>query len=285
MSFANKSPKDSGSKISVLMSLYCKEKPEYFKEATKSILAQTVAPDEIVIVEDGPLTEELYVSIAEFQERYPSLFKVVSLKKNVGLGLALRHGVEACSNELIARMDTDDISVPNRFEVQLNEFMKDDDLSVCGSHIQEFVDDPSLVQGCRKVPLADADIRRYQKRRDGVNHVTVMYRRSDVLKSGNYSHAPLMEDSYLWVKMMLAGCKFKNVDDYLVLVRADKDMIKRRGGLSYFKKYCEGRKMIYKTGFIGFSDYIQTVIAQMVICAMPLSLRTFVFRALLRSGH
>ena len=269
-------------KFSVLMSIYIKEKPEFVRECFESLLNQSAPASEWVIVEDGPLTDKLYAILNEYQNRYPNLIKRVPLQENVGLGLALREGVLNCTYELIARMDTDDIAREDRFYKQLQAFENDSELDVCGSHIKEFFNKKEEITAERKVPLTDSEIKKYQKRRDGVNHVTVMFKKSAVLKAGNYQHALLMEDTLLWVNMILVGAKFYNIDDYLVFVRTGEDMIKRRGGLKYYKKYKQGRKLVYKTGYISWWDYKYTLIVQFIVCIMPNKLRKFVFEKLLR---
>ena len=240
-------------KFSVLMSIYIKEKPEYARACFESLEKQTLQADEWVIVEDGPLTEELYFLLDEYQKKYPSIIKRVSLKENRGLGLALREGMLQCSNELVARMDTDDICRKDRFEKQVKEFTLDSNLDICGSHILEFEGEENNIVAKRTVPLSDAEIKKYQKKRDGFNHVAVMFKKSAVLKAGNYQSCLLMEDTYLWANMFLSGAKAKNIDDYLVYVRVGEDMFERRGGFSYFKKYKIGRKQVYKTGFISWT--------------------------------
>ncbi len=269
-------------KFSVLMSLYVKEKPECARECFESLLAQTVPADEWVIVEDGPLTEELYALLKEYEEKYPNLIKRVPLETNQGLGLALREGVTQCTYGLIARMDTDDIARVDRFEKQLALFEENPALDICGSHIQEFYDTPEEPVAERKVPLTDAEIKKYQKKRDGFNHVTVMFKQETVLRAGNYQHALLMEDSLLWVNMILAGAVCANVDDYLVFVRTGRDMYKRRGGFAYYKKYKAGRKLIYKTGYISWWDYRYTLWVQFCVALLPNKLREWVFKKLLR---
>ncbi len=268
-------------KFSVLMSLYIKEKPEYFRACMESVLTQTVMPDEIVIVKDGPLTEELDAVLNEYVEKDPHLYTIVPLKTNHGLGLALAQGLLRCRNELVARMDTDDICRKDRFELQLAEFQKNPKLDVCGSHIVEFEDNVSNIVAKRTVPLTDADIKKYQKRRDGLNHVAVMFKRSKVLQAGNYQSCMLMEDTYLWVNMILAGATFMNIDDSLVYVRIGKDMYERRGGLAYFKKYKQGRKKVRETGYVGFFDYYYTLLVQLVVALMPNKLRGWVFKKFL----
>ena len=268
-------------KFSVLMSVYIKEKPEYFKQSMDSIIMNSVLPDEIVIVLDGPVSEEIMELINGYSSKYPSLLKVVPLKENVGLGLALREGVYHCSNELIARMDTDDVCHKNRFELQLLEFEKDPDLDICGSHIIEFDETPDKPVAKRIVPLDNDAIKKYQRKRDGFNHVTVMFKKSSVLKAGNYQSCLLMEDTLLWANMFNAGARGKNIDDYLVFVRIGKDMYERRGGFSYFKKYKQGRKQVYRTGFISWWDYISTVTIQFFVALLPNKVRGFVFKKML----
>lgn len=269
---------------SVLISVYYKEKAEYLIECLESMVHQTVEPSEIVIVKDGKLTVELEDVLTEYKTKYQRLFKFVCLEKNVGLGLALAEGIKNCSHELIARMDSDDISIPNRCELQLREFAKDSLLDVCGGYIKEFCDSKEKVVSIRKVPLVDSEIKEYQKRRDAVNHVTVMFKKSKVLEAGNYQHALLMEDSLLWTNMILHGATFKNIDDYLVYVRTGADMFKRRGGLKYFKKYKNGRKIILQTGYISKWDYYYTLLVQLIFSILPNSVREFVYEKLLRSN-
>lgn len=268
--------------FSVLMSVYIKEKEEYFKQCMESVLNQTLMPDEIVIVEDGPVTDDLQKVINDYREKYPALIKIVLLKKNLGLGLALSHGVIACQNELIARMDTDDICVPERFETQINMFRNNPKLDICGSHIKEFDSTPEHVLSIRRVPLDDKSIKRYQKRRDSFNHMTVMFKKEAVLRAGNYRHALLMEDSLLWVNMMKNDAVCANIDDYLVYVRTGEDMFERRGGWNYFKKYYSGRKKIYLTGYISRVDYIYTLAVQFVVAVVPNGLRKIIYAKMLR---
>lgn len=269
--------------FSVLMSLYIKEKPENFRECMESVLSQSVKPDEIVIVKDGPLTDELESVLEGYVQKSPELYTIVPLPTNRGLGLALAEGILHCKNELVARMDTDDIATPDRFLKQLREFERDPELDICGSHITEFEGTVDNVVAQRRVPIDDAEIKKYQKRRDAFNHMTVMYKKSAVLKAGNYQSCLLMEDTLLWVNMILSGAKCKNIDESLVFARIGKDMFERRGGFAYFKKYRQGRKRVRETGYIGFFDYYYTLLVQLVIALMPNKLRGWVFKKLLHS--
>ena len=270
----------SSTPFSVLMSVYRKESPEFLREALDSVFDQTAVPAEVVLVEDGPLTDELYSLLDDYGHSHPEL-KRVPLPENRGLGLALQEGILHCSNELVARMDTDDISVATRFERQLAEFEKNPGIDICGSHIKEFEETPDHIVAERRVPLTHDDCKRYQRRRDAFNHVSVMLRKTAVLKAGNYQHCPLMEDTLLWANMFKTGATAMNIDDYLVLVRIGKDMYERRGGMAYFKKYRKARRVIYQTGFISWWDYAYTIVIQFVVAIMPNSLRGVVFKEIL----
>lgn len=269
-------------KFSVLMSLYYKENPEYFNQCMHSMLTQTVIPDQIVIVKDGPLTNELEMELERWVASDPCLYTIVSLETNKGLGLALAAGLMHCRNELVARMDTDDIAVSNRFEIQLKEFMRDPELDICGSNIVEFEETVTNVVAKRIVPLQDAEIRKYQKRRDAFNHMTVMYKKSTVLKAGNYKSCLLMEDTYLWVRMLQAGAKCKNIEEALVNVRVNSNLYERRGGWQYFIKYKTGRKNVLDTGYIGYLDYVYTIIVQFVVALVPNNMRSIIYKKILR---
>ena len=271
--------------FSVLMSLYIKEKPEYAEACFRSLLRQTVPADEWVVVEDGPLTEEMYALLDRFQEENPGLIKRVPLKENRGLGLALQTGVPECSHELIARMDTDDIAREDRFEKQLAAFAEDPALDICGSNIDEFETDPSQIVAHRNVPETDGEIKKYQKRRDAFNHLTVMFKKSAVLKAGNYQPCPLMEDTYLWVRMIQSGIRARNIQEPLVFARIGKGMYERRGGAAYYRKYKEGRKKVFETGYIGKADYYYTLAVQLVVALVPRKTRGWIFKKLLHADR
>lgn len=269
-------------KFSVLMSIYIKEKPEYARECFESLLKQSVPATEWVIVEDGPLTPELYRLLDEYEKKYPELIKRVVFTVNRGLGLALRDGVLACTNELIARMDTDDIAREDRFEKQLAMFNRNPDLDICGSHIVEFDKSITDIKGIRKVPITDIEIKQYHKYRDGFNHVTVMFKKTSVLKAGNYQSCLLMEDTLLWANMFLSGATGENIDDYLVYVRTGSDMYARRGGWNYFRKYRIGKREVYKTGYISRFEYINSLLVQLIVSLMPNTVRGWFFNNVLR---
>ncbi len=267
--------------FSVLMSLYYKEKAEYLEACLESLLKQTCPAQEWVIVKDGPLTESLDDILEEYIKKYPGLITIVPISENVGLGLALRKGIEFCKYELVARMDTDDIAKEDRFEKQLQLFVENPELDICGGQIVEFEDSISNIVAKRTVPLNDKEIKKYQKRRDAFNHMTVMYKKKSVLNAGNYQSALLMEDTLLWANMIMSGSICKNLPDDLVYVRIGKDMYQRRGGFEYFKKYKLGRKKVKETGFIGWYDYYVTLVVQFIVALIPSSVRGLIFKKIL----
>ncbi len=267
--------------FSVLLSVYIKETPEFFERSLESIYNQTVKANEWVIVKDGEISADLQSVIDKYKEYEDVKIKEVQLNENKGLGVALSMGVPECSYDLIARMDTDDIALPDRFEKQLAEFEKNTALDICGGQITEFETDENVPIAERKVPLSHDEIVAFQKKRTAFNHMTVMFRKDKVLESGNYKNMPYMEDDMLWVDMILHGAICINIDDTLCLVRTNRDMISRRGGLKYYKCYKNEKKAVLKTGFISRKQYIIVTLIQFCVCIMPKCLRKFVFFHLL----
>ena len=202
-------------KYSVLMSLYQKENVLFFRMAVDSMLNQTIRPDEIVIVEDGILTDELYAALEEYRLKEPQIFKTVVNKKNMGLGLALNRGLEACTNELVARMDTDDISKVDRCEKQLRKFIEKPELAIVGAWVDEFFSSPHQILSTRKVPCGGMDIYEFAKRRSAFNHPVVMYRKSKVLEHGGYSDLRRNQDVDLFGRMLFHGCQAENIGESL----------------------------------------------------------------------
>ncbi|HJA50078.1 MAG TPA: glycosyltransferase [Candidatus Fusicatenibacter intestinipullorum] len=269
-------------KFTVLMSVYYKEKPEYLQLALKSIINQTVKPNEIVLVEDGKLTNELQAVITKYKQNYPDIFKTYALQQNQGLGKALNFGMQKCSNELIARMDTDDIAEPNRFELQIKEFEKDGELALCGGQIAEFADNPKVITGYRNVPTEHNEILNFVKKRNPFNHMTVMLKKQAVQSVGGYQHMPYFEDYWLWVRMFKAGYKAKNVDQVLVKVRAGQEMIARRGGLNYAMCIIRFEKALNGIGVINIAEMIGYVTLRSIVSIMPESLRLWIYGCKLR---
>lgn len=263
------------------MNVYHGDDPQWFRDAVDSILDQTAAPDQVVLVVDGPVPPALEEVIAGYEGREP--FTVVRLPENQGLGNARRVGLAACRNELVAMMDADDLSVPDRFEKQLARLAQDERLAIVGGNISEFLDTVDNSVGLRVVPQDHEQIVSYLRTRCPMNHVTVMLKKSQIQQVGGYIEWIYNEDYYLWVRMYLAGLRFANVPDILVNVRVGADMYKRRGGWTYFKSEYLLQKFMRKHRVIGFGTYVMNVAKRLVMqVLMPNSLRGFVYRKFAR---
>lgn len=264
-------------KYSVLMSLYKKENPEYLRIAIDSMLNQTVAPDEIVLVEDGPLTDELYAVLDD----YPILHRIKN-EKNLGLGLALNIGLKECRNELVARMDTDDCSKPERCEKQLQRFLEKPYLAIVGSHIDEFVDDISNVISQRIVPTTSEEIYKFAKKRSAFNHPTVMYSKTSVLENNGYADLKRNQDVDLFGRMQFKGYKAENIDEALLWFRSSDELAKRRKSWQNTWSYIATIREFWKMGYSSFIDYAIVGIAQTGMYLMPIKLQNYIYKNFLR---
>ena len=269
--------------FSVLISVYKKEKAEYLKRALQSVINQTLKPTEIVIVKDGPLTKELDDCIEDFQKQNSKLFKILSFKENRGLGLALRDGVKACKYEYIARMDSDDISKPDRFEKQFNYLQKHPETALLGTWITEFSKDENKPDTVTKLPCTHQEIIKFAKRRNPFRHVTVVFKKSAVIQSGNYRDFLWFEDYDLFVRILLKGYFTANIPEYLVNVKADKDMFARRGGWQYLKQDYKFQKQILKTKYIAKTDFLINIIIRSIVRIIPNKVRSYLYKIFLRS--
>lgn len=247
-------------KFSVLMSIYLKESPAFFNEAMQSIWdEQSVKPNEIVLVKDGKLTNNLDTIIAVWQKKLGTVLQVIELKENVGLGKALNIGIDACRYELIARMDTDDIADRNRFKKQLNIF-KEKEIDSCGSWINEFSYYKLQISGTRKVPELHHDILNFAKKRNPMNHPSVMYKKQAVQNAKSYQEMLWFEDYYLWVHMLQNGATFYNIQESLVDMRAGENQLLRRRGKAYFLAEIKFFKSLKNLNFINRWEFWSNII-------------------------
>jgi glycosyltransferase involved in cell wall biosynthesis len=267
--------------ISVLMSVYAKECPENLSESLESLCVQTRLAHEVVIVKDGPLKPELDEVIERFRTKLPVV--VVALERNVGLGEALRIGVIRCRGELIARMDSDDVSVPHRLEVQAEVFSRMGEVDVVGGNIDEFDSDPGKPIGVRRLPMASAEIHVYAKSRNPINHMSVMFRRQAVMAAGNYQKFPDFEDYHLWTRMLQAGSRFLNMDQVLVHARVGNGMVGKRGGRKYVRTEIAFQMYLWKTGFVSLGKAISNVLLRTPVRLAPRPIRQFIYQKLLRA--
>lgn len=270
-------------KFSVLMPVYIKENPKYLQESLESVLNQTYAANEIVLVKDGALTNELDSIIEKYKLENNKSFKVIEIEENVGLGKALNIGLKHCSNEIVARMDSDDICVKDRFEKQIKVFENNEDVHLVGSYISEFTTDKEVIENIRTVPINYEEIIKYSKRRNPLNHMTVMYKRDAVLDSGNYQESYLTEDYNLWVRMLAKGYKAINIPESLVMARCNKDTYKRRGGIRYIKSEYSLQRKFLKMKYINFYEFVRNLIIRTTVRIMPNLIREKIYNSLLRS--
>lgn len=255
---------------SVLMSVYNKENPQFLEESIESMLNQTVPSDDFVLVCDGPLTTDLNKVI----EKYKSKLHIVRLDKNEGLGSALNKGLEYCKYELVARMDSDDISTPERCEKQLKMFDAIANLSLLSATISEFSGTTNNIVGKRQLPSTNEQIRKSSKKRNPFNHPAVMFRKNIVQTVGGYSEKyHLFEDYYLWIRILKSEAVVANIEESLVYMRVPVEMYQRRGGIQYAKDMLSFRWWMYTSGWSGFGDFIVSAIPQTLVCLMPNFLR------------
>lgn len=269
-------------KYSVLMSVYYKEKPEWLDYSIDSMFNQTVKPDEFVLIEDGKLTEELEKIVLKWKKKYPKIMKVVRLEKNGGLGPALQKGIIECKNEFIARMDSDDYSVPDRIEKQFNVFFSNPELELVGSNVDEFFGDIKNVSCSVILPETSDEIFKFSKKRCPFRHPSLLYKKSAVLNAGNYREFYLCEDYDLYVRMLRNNAKCYNIQEALVYMRIGEDFYKRRGGWKYMKTILKFKNEQLKIGYFSLFDYIKSTIPHVVVCLLPNNLRDWVYRNLLR---
>lgn len=267
---------------SVLMSVYFKEKPEYLRQSVDSMFAQTVPTNDFVLMCDGPLTEELNKEIETLQQKYGETLRVIRMEENRGLGPALNIGLQECRNELIARMDSDDIAPADRCELQLKKFQEDPELAIVGGAIDEFEGTPFNVISHKSMPEEHEAVLRYARIRNPFNHPTVMYRRSVLLAAGSYPDNILHEDYALWGKLLISGVKVCNLPQTLCFMRVDDGLFDRRGGWPYLRLAIKLRWSLYKSGLYTFWSFLYVISGLTIVCIVPISVRKWIYKHILR---
>ena len=258
-------------KFSVLMSCYKNDNPDHLNIAIESIFNSSLLPDQYVIVKDGPLTKKQNLIIDRFKDKYPGIIKITSLKENVGLGKALCLGLLNCSYNYVARMDSDDICNVRRFELQLNYMVQNPEIDILGSNISEFNNSMYIETSERVVPENHNEIIKTMRYKSALNHVSVMFKKKSVISSGNYQDFKI-EDYQLWVKMIMNGCKFYNLQEKLVHVRIGNDMIGRRSGLGYLRHEHKLLREFYDLKFINIFQFIFLFSIKTIIRSLPKSI-------------
>ena len=270
--------------FSVCTSVYRNDKSGFVRGALDSMLVnQSVKPTEIVLVQDGPVPDGLSLLLSEYESKYPEVMHIIRLEINGGLGNALKIGVENAKYDIVARMDSDDICLPNRFEKQLSYMDAHPECDVVGGQITEFIDTPDNIVGKREVPCDNEAIYHYMRSRCALNHPTVMFKKKAVLNAGNYQDWFWNEDYYMWIRMMEQDCVFANLPDVLVNMRSGLDQYGRRGGKKYFDSEIGIKKLMLEKGMITRKEYIVNYVQRFIIQLMlPNSVRGWVLRTFAR---
>lgn len=266
---------------SVLMSVYYKESPEFLRTSMESIRIQTAPTNDFVVVCDGPLTSELDAVLREEQEKFESALHIHRLEKSGGLGNALNEGLKICRNELVTRMDSDDISRPDRCEKQLRVFEQNPAIDFTSGTISEFETDPKVPFGVRHLPTTNEEIIKFSKKRNPMNHVAVMFKKNAVESAGGYRETfHLFEDYYLWVRMLRKEYKAQNIPDVLVDVRTPADMYLRRGSRDYAKTMMKFHKWLRSIGWTSEIDFLTGAVPHAAVCVMPNGIRKMIYKGL-----
>lgn len=274
------------SNFSVLISIYYKENPVFFREALDSVLNQTVLPNEIVLIKDGLLGESLENIINEYENKYPNLFNVISLPINQGLGNALSIGVLNCNNDLIARMDTDDICVFNRFEKQIKFLNNNLEVDLVGSNIEEFNTTPGDIKRYRILPENGIKLIRFSKFRNPINHPSIMFRKDKVIAAGNYqSNLLFFEDYSLFIRMIKNNFNLYNIQENLLYFRVGTgiDTIKRRSGFQYLIYEWKFSIFSLKIGHLNYFEWFLYNITKLPFRLLPANIILFIYNKLLRN--
>lgn len=272
-------------KFSVLMSIYYKEKADFFDSSLNSVLEnQTLMPNEVIIVKDGPIGVELEKIISKYKKKFPKIIKVVPLEKNVGLGIALNYGLEKCKYELVMRMDTDDICEKNRFKKQVEYMSSHPEVSVLGGCIEEFHEDLNESKRLKKMPQSNEAVKAYAKLRNPINHMTACFRKSDIISVGGYQPLLYLEDYYLWIRVLLSDKVIENMPDTLVYARIGNGFEKRRGNKSQIKGWKKLQKIMYKNKMINIFERIRNIVMIYILVFISDEIRKKIYDNFLRRG-
>ncbi|MCH3958437.1 MAG: glycosyltransferase [Selenomonas sp.] len=253
--------------FSVLMSVYKNDIVDFFEEALKSVtVKQKLKPAQVVIVKDGPVINNIDKIIVRIREEEPDIeITICENSTNKGLAASLNKGIAACKYEYIARMDADDISTPDRFYIQRKFCVENPSYGLIGSYISEFNYKINDINSLRKVPIEQEKIVEMMKTRNPFNHMSVMYKKSDVIKAGGYSeNIGKLEDYKLWIDMALNGTNLHNIPAVLVNVRVGNGFIKRRSSREEIVDWDDLQNYLLQNRIIGiYKSYINKAYIRM----------------------
>lgn len=264
---------------SVLMSVYARDNPLFFRQSVESIFSQSIKPSEFILVIDGPVDSELSEEIESLKNRFN--IKLAPIEKNVGLAKALNFGLEFCTNEIVARMDSDDIAFPNRIETQLN-LMENSGADIISAPVLEFDGSIDNITAKKYLPKTHEEILKYARKRNPFNHPAVMFKKSVILENGGYSDYTYFEDYELFVRCLLNGAKGENSSEPLLYMRAGNGMYKRRGGRAYVGYTLRFYNHMKEIGMCSIREKLFCVYPRILVALMPTKLREFIYKNLLR---
>ncbi len=258
-------------KLSVLMSVYHADMPEFLKEALDSIINQSIRPDEIVLVKDGHCSRELDEVVSEYEKKSPEL-KILTLEKNSGLGTALAEGLQKCSFDIVARMDADDVSDSKRFEKQLKFLSENPDIDVVSCFLAAFDSDIDKPLFIKKGPLEPEKIAAKFRFRFCINHPASMFRKQAVLKAGNYKPFEGLEDYHLWARMLMNGARMANIGEVLYYHRWQDELLKRRGGMKRAAQQVKLQREFLEMGFVNRCQFFRNVAVRSCAALLPIKI-------------
>lgn len=264
-------------KFSVLIPVSNKETIENLKRCLDSVFNQTLKPNEVVLVKDGILRKELNELLKKYK------LKIIELKKHRGIGYALNVGIKNCKYNLIARMDSDDISLPDRFELQIKRFSENKDLKILGGQILEFED--NRIKKIRRVPTSYEKILKYSRKRSPFNHMSVMYRKDTVLEIGNYTNRPHLEDYYLWIEALRKGYYAENLSEIIILANNNSTTMKNRGGVKYIPPMFKLQKHLLEIKYINTFQFCENMLIRIFVALVPTKVRTIIYSLFLRKKY
>ena len=268
--------------VSVLMSLYSKESPKYLKKSILSITrAQIIKPDELVVVLDGPITDDLSKALQWSISECGVKVKKVILRKNRGLGVALKLGIKACSNELVVRMDTDDIAFPWRIAHQIAFMESHPKVAASSGYAVEF----DSTGGRRIKPVPTKNIPIYRRFWNPMVHSATILRKSAIMNVRSYSHQPLFEDYLLWVKLIMADFTLANTEKPLIMFRVNDNTYGKRRGIPYLLKEWDFLCRAHDIGFLSVGTLTINLLLKTILRLSPAPLFCLFYKFFMRKPY
>lgn len=265
----------------VLMAVYAKEKAMWLQQSLDSIFVQTMVAREVILVCDGVLPDAIENVIDGFIQAYPDIFKTIRLKEQRGLAHALNEGMKHCRTEYIVRMDSDDISTPSRCEMLLH-YMTKNNLEVCGSYVQEFIETPDQLMSVRQVPCTQTEIISYATKRNPFNHPSVAFCKTSIQKVGGYPIMAGFEDYLLWLTLIKNNVQMGNMPQILVYMRVSENFYQRRSGWVYLQQTAHFLKAAIKISALSRVRGGISLLQRATICFLPASWCKIIYNGVLR---